>query len=127
MTNEQLDSTFVAVAFASVALGLLVVLYAIPHTVKMQKLFRRAKKPSWAALVPLYNTYLQGQVIKKPTLALAVNGLLVALFVVSYFALVASVETQAWLVIASLVVLVVLFGAYEKLDHHFMKHFKQSK
>lgn len=127
MTNEQLDSTFVAVTFSAVVLGLLVVLYAIPHTVNVQKVFRRAKKPSWAALVPLYNTYLQGQVAKKPSLALAVNGLLVALLTVTYAAVVAPVESQGMYVVTAVVLVGAWFVAYEKLDQAFMKHSNKSK
>lgn len=127
MLEEQLDQTFVAVAFSVVALGLLVLLYAVPHTIGVWRLFRRAKKPGWAAVVPVYNTYVQGQIAKKPGLALAVNGLLVALVVLALITPMVSTDVQALLIVSGLLFVVLLFMAFEELDKHFLKHFGLSK
>lgn len=127
MLEDQIDSGFVAIAFSVVALVLLVLLYAVPHTIGVWRLFKRAKKPGWAAIVPLYNTYVQGQVAKKPGLALVVNGLLVALVLVATTISFVSTDLQALLIVAALLFVVVLFMAFEELDKHFLKHFGLSK
>jgi hypothetical protein len=127
MTEDQLDPTFAALAFSAIALSALVLLYAVPHTAGVWRLFKRAKKPGWMALVPLLNTYIQGQISKKSGLAAGVNGLFVLLVIFVVVAVVTPVESQALFIVGSLVVVVLLFMGYEELDKHFLKHFGLSK
>lgn len=127
MFEDQLDSTLVAAAFSVLALSVLVLLYAVPRTLGVWKLFQRAKKPGVAAVIPFYNTYVQGQIAKKPGLALLINAVLVGLIALALTTGVASADVQPLMIISALLLLVFLFMAFEELDKHFLKHFGLSK
>lgn len=127
MTEEEFYTTFIVAAFSVAALVVLLLLYSIPHTISVWRLFKRAKKPGWAAVVPVYNTYVQGQVAKKPRLALLINGLLVCLVVVGLLTPFAATDVQPFMIVASLLLLVFLFMSFEQLEKHFLKHFGRSK
>lgn len=127
MIEEQMDSTLAAVAFSVFALSTLVLLYAVPRTFGLWKLFQRAKKPGVASVIPFYNTYIQGQIAKKPGLALLINVALAGLVALALTTGVASADVQPLMIISALLLLVFLFMTFEELDKHFLKHFGLSK
>lgn len=47
-----------------------VVFYAIPYFAVMWQLYKKAGVAGWKAIIPIYNTYMMGQIGKKPKLGL---------------------------------------------------------
>ncbi len=71
--SSSVDSTIVVV-------GLIVaLLFAIPSLITTWRLYSKADKPGWAAIVPVYNTIVMAEIAKKPlwmAIVAAVGGLL---------------------------------------------------
>lgn len=61
-----MNSDVQALMAVMVPLLIIVLIIAIIMIVSMWKLFEKAGKPGWAAIVPIYNTVVMLEIIKKP-------------------------------------------------------------
>lgn len=51
---------------AMMLFGLVLFVFAIVVVVALWKLFKKAGQPGWAAIIPIYNTYILLQIAEKP-------------------------------------------------------------
>lgn len=52
---------------ATMLLGVIILIFAIIAVAGVWKLFKKAGQPGWAAIIPIYNTYILLQIAEKPT------------------------------------------------------------
>lgn len=78
------DSSGAASAIVNLFIGALLIfslsillLYALPAYITRWKLYNKANRPGWAALIPFYDTYMMGDVANKVKLSFALIGLYV--------------------------------------------------
>jgi hypothetical protein len=65
-TTRNLRTTDTEPSGAMVLFGLVIVVLAVLSIIGMWKMFVKAGKPGWAALLPIYNTYILLQIAGKP-------------------------------------------------------------
>lgn len=87
-TTSEVDSG-AAFAVLMVVYLAIFVLYAIPALYTNWKLFEKAGKPGWAAIIPIYNTYVMGEIAgtAQNILLLIIIGSLIPF--ISFFASIA--------------------------------------
>ncbi|HPR09344.1 MAG TPA: DUF5684 domain-containing protein [Candidatus Saccharibacteria bacterium] len=76
MQTTNLEISSGVMAGVGIFCLLVLLLVVVPGIIVMWKLFQRAGKPGWAAIVPFYNTYVMTEIAK-----LSVGWFLAALFV----------------------------------------------
>ena len=66
-SNAELDTATGAAAGAALLLTLICLAVALLVIASMWKVFTKAGKPGWAAIVPIYNTIVLLEIVGKPT------------------------------------------------------------
>jgi|GEM_PF-655878 len=65
---NELSGLDTGVLLTLITLGL--ILFVVPALITLWRLFKKAGEPGWAAIVPLYNTYMMGKIAKKVPVAI---------------------------------------------------------
>ena len=87
LTNQSSDAAMAAVMAMLGVWVVVVLIVAIFMLVAMWKLFVKAGKPGWAAIVPFYNTYVLVEIVGRPVWVFAImafGGLLGAIPVIGW-------------------------------------------
>lgn len=123
MNSSEFDLTIlfflVFVTLAVYVVGLCIVCW---------RLFSRANKPGWAAAIPLYSTYIVGQIAKRPGLAL-IEIILLSLFIAAILApsLIPATVDQPSSYLTALTILAPLIIVDLKLEKYFLSQHTPSK
>lgn len=123
MNGIQFDTTPVFLVLAGTLF-----FYSACYLVAYWRLFVRANRPGWAALVPIYSTYITGQIAKKPTLALLENVFstsFLAAILISFLS--NSVDIQGFSLLIAFIISLPLLLVDIKLEKYFLKQFTPSK